>query len=225
MRIAGCAVIAAVAWTSPQTPVARPTIDFQGRLYRAVFVPGPGTLSSGNLADLSEPIRARLSRFLVRRAGFTSAYEGAPADVEGVARDAKRRSIERAIVSLIDTDGIAERAVDFVTAAPIANEWKGLLDAPLAESAFAEQILRKEPSTPLAPFLYLFVAQRQRAAAEIAERNKDVTAAEAARVKAREFLKKARAMSDPIFGLIADDLERLEYVYLKKTASGEASHR
>jgi hypothetical protein len=202
-------------------PASRPAIDFKGRLYRAVFAAGPDTLSSGDLAPVPEPLRARLSRFLVRRAAFNSLYKGAPSDVVSVARDAKRRAIERAIVSLIEADGIEQRAVDFVTAAPITYEWEGMPDAPLAEAAFAEQVLQKEPATPLAPFLYLFIAQRERAASEAAEHNQNAAVAQAASAKAREFLQKARAVPDPIFGLVADDLERVPFVYVRKTAGGK----
>ena len=53
-------------------------------------------------------------------------------------------------------------------------------DGPLAESDFADQVLQKEPTTPLAPFLYLFIAQRQRAAAEAAELNQNTAVAQAA---------------------------------------------
>jgi hypothetical protein len=211
---------APIALTTAQAPIARPAVDFKGRLYRAVFVPGPDTLSSGDLAQVADPLRARLSRFLVRRTAFTSIYKGTPNDVVAVARDAKRRAVERAIVSLIEVDGIEQRAADFVTAAPIAYEWEGMPDGPLAESAFAEQLLQKEPSTPLAPFLYLFVAQRQRAAAEAAELEQNAAVTQAATAKAREFLKKARGASDSIFGLVADDLERVPFVYVRKKASG-----
>jgi hypothetical protein len=200
---------------------ARAPLDFRGRLYRAVFVPGPDVLSSGDIADAPEPLRTRLSRFLTRRTAFTSLYKGTPNDVVGIARDAKRRAVERAIVSLIEADGIEQRAADFVAAAPILYEWEGLADGPIAESDFAEQLLQKEPSTPLAPFLYLFIAQRQRAASEAGDLNKNASVAQAATAKAREFLQKARAVPDPIFGLIADDLERLPFVYVRKKADAE----
>ncbi len=200
---------------TPQAP-ARPPLDFRGRLYRAVFVPGPDVLSSGDIADAPEPLRTRLSRFLTRRTAFTSLYKGTPNDVVGIARDAKRRAVERAIVSLIEADGIEQRAADFVAAAPILYEWEGMPDGPIAESDFAEQLLQKDTSTPLAPFLYLFIAQRQRAASEAADLNKNASVAQAASAKAREFLLKARAAADPIFGLIADDLERLPFVYVRK---------
>ena len=160
----------AIVLVMAQAPAARPAVDFKGRLYRAVFVAGPDTLSSGDLAIVPEPLRARLSRFLVR--------------------------------------GVREFLVH-------------LPDAPLAESAFAEQVLQKDPSTPLAPFLYLFIAQRQRAAAEAAELNQNAAVAQAATAKAREFLQKARGAADPIFGLVADDLERVPFVYVRKKAGAQ----
>ena len=141
--------------------------------------------------------------------------------MQSVARDAKRRAIERAIVSLIEADGVEKLAVEFVTAAPIADEWEGMPEGPLAESAFAEQLLQKEPSTPLAPYLFLFIAHRQRAASEAAERNQNAAVAQAATAKAREFLQKARGAADPIFGLVADDLERLPFVYVRKKPVAE----
>ena len=203
-----------------QAPPGRPAVDFKGRLYRAVFAAGPDTLSSGDLAQVPEPLRARLSRFLSRRAAFNSLYTGAPTDVVSVARDAKRRALERAIVSLIEADGVEQRAAAFVTAAPIAYEWEGRPEGPLAESAFAEQLLEMEPGTPLAPFLYLFIAQRQRAAAEAADLTQNPAVMNTADTKARAFLQKARAASDPIIGLVADDLERVPFVYVRKKAGG-----
>ena len=213
--------IAPGAVTTTQRSAERPAVDFKGRLYRAVFVPGPDVLSSGDIAQVAEPLRARLSRFLVRRTSFTSTYQAAPTDVQSVARDAKRRAIERAIVSLIEADGVEKLAVEFVTTAPIADEWEGMPEGPLAESAFAEQLLQKEPSTPLAPYLFLFIAHRQRAASEAAELNQNAAVAQAATAKAREFLQKARGAADPIFGLVADDLERLPFVYVRKKPVAE----
>jgi hypothetical protein len=211
----GLVVLAALVLQAQPPAAPRAAIDFKGKLYRAVFVPGPDTLSSGDIAQVAEPLRTRLSRFLTRRSAFSSTYQGAPNDIVGVARDAKRRAVERAIVSLIEVDGIEQRAVEFVTAAPIAYEWEGQPDGPLEESSFAEQVLQKDPSTPLAPFLYLFIAQRQRAAAEAAQLNSKPDLVKAATAKSHEFLQKARGAADPIFGLVADDLERVPFVYVK----------
>ena len=89
-------------------------------------------------------------------------------------------------------------------------------DGPLAESAYAEQRLEKEPSTPLAPFLYLFIAQRQRAAAEAAELKQDARRRQGRDGEDPAFLQKARGVPIRIFGLIADDLERMPFVYVRK---------
>ena len=143
-------MLVAIALAVVQAP-ARPAMDFKGRLYRAVFVNGPDTLSSGDIAQAPEPMRERLSRFLKRRNSFTSLYESTPKDLVAAQADAKRRSIERGIVSLIESAGIEQRAVAFVTAAPIKYEWEGDPAGPLDECAYAEHVLELEPSTPLAP--------------------------------------------------------------------------
>jgi hypothetical protein len=190
-------------------------IDLGGKLYRAVFISGPGTLSSGDLATVPEPARDRLSAFLTRRSAFSSSYENKPQDADALQSDAKRRVIERAIVSLIDAPDINTRAVEFVKAAPIASEWEGRPAGALAESTFAEEILTKDPKTPLAPFLYVFIAQRQRAAFEAASRAEDQATMKAAAKQYRTFIQRARTVPDPIFKLLADDLDRVPYVYTK----------
>jgi hypothetical protein len=205
-----------VAGVGGQAQKSAPSgVDLGGKLYRAVFISGPGTLSSGDLAAVPEPARARLSTFLTRRSSFSSSYENKPQDADALQSDAKRRVIERAIVSLIDAPDINIRAVEFVKLAPIAHEWEGRPAGPLAESTFAEEILAKDPKTPLAPFLYVFIAQRQRAAFEAASRAEDQATMKAAAKQYRTFIERARTAPDPIFKLLADDLDRVPYVYTK----------
>ena len=196
-----------------QAPAA--SIDLGGKLYRAVFISGPGTLSSGDLAAVPEPQRGRLSTFLTRRSAFTSGYENKPQDADAMQSDAKRRVIERAIVALIDAPNINAEAVEFVKAAPIAYEWEGRPEGPLAEAAYAEEVLKKTPKTALAPFLYVFIAHRQRAAFEAAERAGDEPAMKAAAMQYRTYIDRTRSASDPIFRMLADDLDRVPYVYTK----------
>lgn len=212
---AGVLVVAAAATAFAQGRLAHGDIDLKGRLYRSVFISGPGTLTSGDLADVPEPLRTRLSEYLKRRALFVSQYESRPADADEVARDAKRRSIERAIVSLIDVSAIETRAVAFVKDAPIAAEWEGRSEGPIAEAQYAEKVLQASPDSPLAPFLHVFAAQRYRAAREAAERSQDRQGAADANTRYRAHLQEARAARDPIYALIADDLERVPYVYIQ----------
>ena len=108
-------------------------------------------------------------------------------------------------------------AVAFVKDAPIAAEWEGRPEGPIAEAQYAEKMLEASPDTPLAPFIHVFAAQRYRAAAEAAEHAADAQAAADAELRYREHLRQARAAKDPIFGLIADDLERVPYVYVQRS--------
>jgi hypothetical protein len=59
----------------------------------------------------------------------------------------------------------------------------------------------------------VFIAQRQRAAFELADRAKDLNTMKAAAKKYRAVMQRARSAPDLIYGLLADDLDRLEYVY------------
>jgi hypothetical protein len=207
-------VLGLTAGIGAQKP-AYPEIDLRGRLYRSVFQTAPPYLSSGDLAELPEALRARLSTYLTRRAAFTSKYEGTATGFESAASDAKKRAIERAIVSVADDPRADGLALAFLTEAPIAAEWKLSSEAPGAEAAFAEKYLEGEPSSPLAPFLHVFIAHRQRAAFELAEREKNVEAQTAAARKYRTFIQRARAAKDPIYGLIADDIDRQAWVHAR----------
>jgi hypothetical protein len=200
-----------------QSTLAHPEIDFQGRLHRAVFTQGPGTLSSGDIASVPDPLRDRMSRFLIRRSAFKSSFESSSTSFEEAARDAKKRALERAIVSLVESPDVSQLAIEFITGAPIAFEWEGSSDGPIAESSYAEKYLERNPRSPLAPVLTLFIAHRQRAAFEACEREKKEDCAKASAAKYLDALKRARAASDGIYALIADDLDRQPYVYIKST--------
>ena len=206
------AVVALVQAPESAPPVS---IELSGKLYRAVFSPGPGTLTANDLAAVPEPARERLNRFLARRAAFTSRYTHEASSFEQARVDAKKREIERAIVALIDAPGIEDRALDFVKSAPISVDWQGKWEGPLTEAAAAEEFLKGTPSSPLAPYLYAFIAHRQRAAFEAYAKAQNADGMKTSSKKYRTFLQRARSSSDPIFTMIADDLDRQTHVYLK----------
>ena len=189
--------------------------DLQGKLYRSVFISGVGALSAADLKTTPEPLRGRLEKYLTRRSAFKSSYKSETDSFEMVRVDAKRRLLEQAIVSLIDAPGIERSAADYVSAAPIHYEWKGLHDGPLEESAHAEAILEKDPGSPMAPWFAAFIAQRQRVAFETLAVQKNEAGMKAAARKYRTFVERARAASDPIFAALMADMDRQPYVYLK----------
>jgi hypothetical protein len=211
---AALALLAAVA-VAPAQGTAASAVDLQGKLYRSVFITGPATLTVADIEALPQAVRERLSRYLARRTTFTSRYTHGATSFDQARVDAKRREIERALVALIEAPGIEDRARDFVQSARIAGEWEGSWKGPLEEAAAAEDFLKRNPSSALAPYLYVFIAQRQRAAFEAYAQAQNVEGMKGASKKYRTFLQRARSASDPIFGWIADDMDRQPHVYLK----------
>jgi hypothetical protein len=172
-------------------------------------------LAPADLPAVPEPLRARLAAYLARRSAFKSRYKGEPDNIEALRADAKRRVLERAIVALVDSPGIETTAAEFVAGAPIADEWEGMSDRPLAEAAFAEDVLKKGPASPLAPWLYVFIAERQRVVFEACENAKDEQGMKVAARKYRAFAERVRGVEDPIFPALFADMEGLPYLYIK----------
>jgi hypothetical protein len=214
MTLAGALALAATTLVRSQAPTVA-AADLQGKLYRSVFSSGSGVLAPADVKALPEPVRGRLEKYLARRGAFKSNYKSEADSFERVRVDAKRRLVEQAIVSLIDSPGIERTAADYVSTAPIRYEWEGMPDGPLEEANHAEALLTKDPASPLAPWLSAFIAQRQRVAFETCEVQKNEEGMKAAAKKYRTFVERARAASDPIFGLLMADMERQPYLYLK----------
>jgi len=194
-------------------------VDLQGKLYRSVFSSGVGLLTPVDVEKVPEPLRARLFTFLGRWTAFKTTYKSAPDDMKMMRADAKRRVLERSIVSLVDAPGVEKLAAAFVAAAPIAHEWEGMHDGPIREATFAENELKKDPASPLAPWLYLFIAQRQRVAFESYENEGDVEGMKAAARKYRTSMERVRAIPDIAYRAVADDMERQPFVYIKSKGS------
>lgn len=214
MTLAVVLALAATTLLRSQAPTVA-AADLQGKLYRSVFSSGSGVLAPADVKALPEPIRGRLEKYLARRGAFKSNYKSEADSFERVRVDAKRRLVEQAIVSLIDAPGIERTAADYVSTAPIRYEWEGMPDGPLEEANHAEALLTKDPASPLAPWFHAFIAQRQRIAFETCEVQKNDEGMRAAAKKYRTFVERARAASDPIFGLLMADMERQPYLYLK----------
>jgi hypothetical protein len=197
-----------------QTVPVYDTPDLQGKLYRAVFVQGAGVLTPADIRGLPAPLRERLERYLERRSAFSSKLPGGATTMEAVAVEAKRRRVEGGIVALIAAPEIERLALEYAQGSKILNEWERRAAGPLAEAQHAEDVLKQNPSTPIAPYLYLFIAHRQRAAFETMNVAANKEAMLAASKKYRTFLQRARSAEDPIFKLLADDMDRQPFVYV-----------
>lgn len=194
---------------------AASTVDLGGKLYRSVFSAGTGMLAPADLPAIPEPLRSRLAAYLDRRSEFKSAYKSDSDSLDAMRSDAKRRVLERAIVALVHVEGVQAAAADFVARAPIKPDWHAMHDGPLEEAAYAEDALKADPSSILAPWIYVFVAQRQRAAFEAYENEKNEDGMKACAKKYRTFVERARSVDDPVFAALVEDLERQPYLYIK----------
>lgn len=154
----------------------------------------------------------RLNRFLMRR-GTLEWAAGSVVSGQGSGIAEAHRILERAIVALVEREDARALAADFLSGAPLAAEWGESAEAPLTEARYAER--RLTPDAPLAPFLYVFIAQRQRAAFELADREQDLDTMKAAAEKYRAVMQRARSVPDSIYGLLADDLDRMPFVHAK----------
>jgi hypothetical protein len=205
--IAALLLTTAIVVVRGQDRLAHPAIDLKGHIYRAVFVTSSDVPTRVSIAGVPPELASRIERFLDKYSAIGS--EGRRQD--GAAGDDERKQLlARAIVALLDRDDAAALAEAFLEDAPVADDWGHTPDAPLREAAYAEK--RLTPSDPLAPFLYVFIAQRQRAAFEAAERAQDIETMKAAAKKYRAVMQRARSTADPIFALLADDLDRMPYV-------------
>lgn len=218
-RIAAAAavLVALGAASAAQAPAVPPAVNLQGKLYRSVFS-GAG-LTAQDLRTLPEPLRSRLTKYLARRTAFKSGYKSDSDSFERVRADAKKRMLERAIVAMIDAPGIEQMAAQYIAKAPIFYEWEGRHDGPQDEARYAEDVLKLDPSSPMAPWFYVFIAQRQRVLFETYEKEKNEEGMKAAARKYRAFTERAKAVEDPIYAALVADMERQPFLYIRESKS------
>jgi hypothetical protein len=78
-------------------------------------------------------------------------------------------------------------------------------------------VLKENPSTPLAAWCYVFIAERQRVAFETYENEKNEEGMKASAAKYRAFCDRARAVTDPIYTALVEDMDHQSYLYIKST--------
>jgi hypothetical protein len=178
--------------------------DFGGALYRLVIQGGPAGAAAALRLDTREAdVKVRLEALIARRKALSAALAG---------ESGPRQSLQAAAAASIAAAGIEELASNFAAAVDPAADWAGASAGPLKEASAAEQFLKRDPATPLAPFIYVFLAHRHRAAFELLVASGTLDEQKAAARKYRTFIDRARGAGDPLFAWVADDLERARFV-------------
>jgi hypothetical protein len=194
------------------------TRDFGGLMYKCAFSGSVRDCEAllGDKQKLQASERRRLEEYVSRRKSFRSKLIE-PKDMTFPADEGFREKqwLEGAIVSLVDAPGIEETAADYASKAKLYYEWEGLSEGPLTEAQFAETYLSANPATPIKPYLLLFLLHRYRCAYECLDFEKNLAERAKAAQKYQLYLKEARQHPDPLIGLVADDIDRAPYLYIK----------
>ena len=172
--------------------------SFDGRLTAAVLLGGPPLTAHDLPAKLSETDRLRLETYLER----WKAFKTRQGHIAGSLAAWKRRErLEREIASVVERPGIEQVAY--------AIAWSqgpyGVTTDVQEESAWAESLMRDPANALAAPYVYAFLASRYRMQFERAEENRP--ALERLAKKYKTMLDRVRNAGDPLFILLADDLD------------------
>jgi hypothetical protein len=172
-----------------------PPAPIGGRLATAALLFGAPLRADDIPADLASAERLRVLAYIERQEAF---------EARSGANEPHRLRFEQELASIVETAGIEEEAARLARELPAAQEW----GRPDREAAWAEAMLRGEPSSPAAPYLYAFLATRYRRIFETMPPG-DRPGLERQARKYRTMLERTRAARDPVFQLLAADLDGL----------------
>ena len=162
-----------------------------------------------------QEFRGRLMTYIERARNFHSKLKPLHSTPESKMKFAKLVQVEKGIVLLIDAKGIEVAAATYAKNAKIYMEWEGMCDGPIEEARYAEDYLIQNPSTPIKPYLMLFLIHRYRIAFECLDHENDNVRQDEVAAKYRKYQHMARAEKDPLIGLIADDIDKQNYLYIE----------
>jgi len=205
-RIPLALVAVVLFWTA--TVLAEVSGDIGARFYAAVFLGMAPPAQTGTRAEdvAYQEFRARyLANPPAKRIKSGISWE-----MRQVL--AKRDALEHAAASF---SGNQIEAVRLVAALPIAYEWEGMAEGPLAEATAAANYLRSHRDSPLKAFIHLFAAQRYRAAAEASLAQGDAVKESECWIGYRKHLAIVLSLEEPLTRLGGDALAELPQVYLE----------
>ncbi len=196
LAAAAVALLASGALSTPSPAQhAVPPPPVAGRLAESALLGGRPLAPADLPADLASAERMRLQSYLDRRSSFEP-HAGSDAPY--------RIRFEQELASIVEATGIEEEAAELARLLPPANQW----GEPEHEAEWAETMLRSRPGSPATPYLYAFLASRYR---QVFERlpDGDRAALERQARKYRTMIERTRAAADPVFALLAADLDGL----------------
>jgi hypothetical protein len=210
-----------VSWLSLVGSSAAAAAELDGALVGAVFAGDPA-IYAPPAVDLSPSARAcrtaylgALPRPVARDAGQTMRH---PKRLLAARRD----FVARQALAVAGGKG-SDDARRFAQSLTLHVEWEGMSEPPLLEAHQALQWAEENPGSPVVPVAQLFAAHRYRAAYECAVLAGDGTGAAAAAAAWRDAITAARRAPPPLVECLADDLARVDHVYLPGAGHPDAA--
>jgi hypothetical protein len=201
------------------SPVSAAELD--GALVGAVFV-GDAAIYAPPPVDLSASARAcrnaylgALPRPIARDAGQTLRH---PKQLLAARRDFLARQSE----AVAGAKGLDD-ARRFAQSLTLHVEWEGMSEPPLLEARQAQQWAEMNPASPIVPVAQLFAAHRYRAAYECDLLAGDGAGAASAAAAWHDAIAAARRGHLPLVECLADDLVRVDHVYLAGAGHPDAT--
>jgi hypothetical protein len=201
LAVAG--VVASLATLGAQAPEAG-LLEAESTNLKVILLFG-WKMPKAGVSGVPSELRPAVARYRQRQARFRSRLSP-PVHQDWAFQVSfeKRVSFERTLWSLFDAPGIAEAAADFTRSTPLPYEWEGYPENPLAEATGADEYLARQPASPIAPYLHLFIAHRQYCAATLLPPSSPERRRALARFRSEVGI--ARQARHPLIRFVATDL-------------------
>ena len=195
--------------------------ELDGGLVGAVFAGDP-VIYAPPPVDLSPSARARRNAYLAALPQPIARDGGETMRHPKRLLAARRDFVARQSLAVAGGTGFDD-ARRFAQSLTLHVEWEGMSDPPLVEAHQALQWAEENPESPIVPVAQLFAAHRYRAAYECALLVGDGTGAAAAASAWRDAIAAARRAPPPLVECLADDLARVDHVYLPGAGHPDAA--
>ena len=211
---------ACLSWLSLSgSPAAAAELD--GALVGAVFAGDPAIYAPAPV-DLSPSARACRNAYLAALPQPMARDGGETMRHPKRLLAARRDFVSRQSLVVVGGTGLDD-ARRFAQSLTLHVEWEGMSDPPLLEARQALQWADENPANPIVPAAQLFAAHRLRAAYECAVLAGDGTGAAAAAAAWRDAIAAARHARLPLVECLAEDLVRVDHVYLPGAGHPDAA--
>ncbi|NOR44979.1 MAG: hypothetical protein GQ534_05275 [Candidatus Delongbacteria bacterium] len=190
-------------------------VDFKGELYKSMTY-NSSYIDTINLVTLPDNIKKVIDSYITRRSLYKTKLKSETVVVDRFIYEAglsKKRYIEKAIYSILSIPNIDSLGADFAENFKLYYEWEGMSECPLAEADSIKYFLNK--NTPIKPYLQVLLLHRLKCASETLIYEEKYSKYENILSEYKELLTNIYNQDNLLIKLIAEDMDKQEYLYMK----------